>query len=410
MQKMNKTSTPPHRALSRDIIFAPESELIEKAINEAEFRSEKLKIYKIQNGIIGLHYDKAGVFYPDGKYVDESVYCYRGVPQYSLNKIDDVSNVEFIDRDVVYCGYSKAFHFGHFLLEGLNRVYPILNEKYKNCLFVFIEPYSTPKKWATDLLKLAGVAPENILVLKTATKFRNVYVPQQSFDLTTYGTTENLHLMQKISSNAPDLFHYEKVYLSRAKMGKLRTWGEERIQEIFARNGYHIIYPETMTVPEQVAVLKHCKYLAGCAGTALHLSVFMPCGGTVIMLKRNSNVDTGSLTPQKILGLELGHNLIYISASIEPSKSNHFSKFSKPQIIGMTPYLRAFFDEYGFEVLPDDLLPDSAAMRGYKRALVKYKCVKFVSGLSHVLSCFLPTKSMRATVREAIIKYLMPMQ
>ena len=39
---------------------------------------------------------------------------------------------------------------------------------------------------------------------------------------------------------------------------------------------------------EQIALVKNARVLAGCAGTALHLALFMAPGGVVVQIKRNA--------------------------------------------------------------------------------------------------------------------------
>ena len=170
-------------------------------------------------------------------------------------------------------------------------------------------------------------------------------------------------------------------------MGDRRTFGEERIQKIFQRNGYKVIYPETMPFAQQIAMVKNCRYLAGCAGTALHLAMFMAPGGTVIQLKRNTDI-VDNIVAQHVINQTIGLNLILIWASVETQSSIHFSP--QPQIIGITPYLHKFLDDYGFKYSARDLQPATNAMAEYDAQLCKYNNAR--------------KKTLSQKIRVAIIK------
>ncbi len=69
---------------------------------------------------------------------------------------------------------------------------------------------------------------------------------------------------------------YDKVYLSKNKWTGLdfQCFDEEKLEQAFRMNGYHVVYPEKMTLKEQIAVLKGASEIAAPAGTLAHNILF----------------------------------------------------------------------------------------------------------------------------------------
>ena len=317
-----------------------------------------------------------GVLDSDRRVVLASVST-RGGDKGNLPRVTVGANTPYIDADVIYCcGGWTFFHFGHFLLECMNRMYPVLDSKYTDCKYVFAVLDMRPvPEYVYQVFDLLGVPRENILVINQTTQFRTVYVPEQSFDICRYSSTIYARLGRKISRAVGPGARYDKVYVSRLKLGARKTFGEELIQKIFEKNGYTVIYPEQMSIRDQIAAVKNCKYLAGLAGTALHLALFMQPGGggekrTVIQIKRNTGIADNSYA-QYLINQCVDSDLVLVWAGTEDVPSAHWT--ACPQIVGPTQYFREFLDAMNFQYSADDLKPDSRALAQYTAALQEYR-------------------------------------
>ena len=130
---------------------------------------------------------------------------------------------------------------------------------------------------------------DDILILNETTQFRRVYVPVQGFNIPVYSSAAFGKTYDAIAAAVKQPKQiYEKIYVSRMAMQSRRTFGESVVQIIFEKNGYKIICPETLPLVEQIGLVKNARVLAGCAGTALHLALFMAPGGVVVQIKRNA--------------------------------------------------------------------------------------------------------------------------
>ncbi len=331
----------------------------------------EMNIECVPNGIIvNEHLHGFGVFDSNFKFVKSSSQVRENNGQF-IPKFNH-KNIPYIDADAVFVGNVMP-QFGHFLLEHMNRAYAFLDPKFKNAKAVLIDNKSVSPvpEYMFRLLELVGVKRENIIILTQTTRFRNVYVPRQGYNLPVYSSAEFGATYQKIASNfkipksAP-----RKIYMSRCKLKSRKTYGEEAVQNVFQKNGFTIFYPETMTLDEQIKTVAGAEVLAGCAGSALHLSLMMKPGGTVIQLKRN-RLNKDNASTQYLLNRTVNLNSIFICASCEKVKTGHGAE--APQVIGGgNKYLKEFFDDYGFKYTARDIAPDAGAMKEYDAALQEY--------------------------------------
>ena len=322
------------------------------------------KIVHVKNGIIAIQNGSYGVFDEQFHFVRES-FKTRGRARQRVPRIKK-SDIDFIDKDVVYMGGVMP-HFGHFLLEHFCRAYAMLDADMRDKYVVFANyKDATVPQFVYDMMGLVGVPRERVFIIDKTTRFRNVYVPTQSFDMFRYTSPEYGKIFDYIVNNIDNGAgrYSKKIYISRAKMGTRRILGEEKIQSIFERNGFQIIYPETMSLQDQAAIVGHCNILAGCAGTGLHLALFMPRGGTVIQIKRNrKNKDSAST--QTLINRTRGLHGVFVSAAVEKNKSPHYSDM--PQIIGMTKYMRKFMDDFGIKYNNGDVNMNQSDLDEYNR-------------------------------------------
>ena len=319
-------------------------------------------------------------------------------------------NIPYIDADAVFVGNVYPA-FGHFLLEHMNRAYAALDKKYKNMKYVLINNKSVNPvpEYMFTFLELLGIKRENIIILEQTTRFRNVYVPDQGFNIPVYSSDKYGQELDKIGQNVKESkVIYSKVYLSRSKLKARKTYGEEKVQKIFERNGYKIIYPETLPLEKQIALIKDCKVLAGCAGTALHLSGFMKPGGMVIQIKRNK-LNKDNAATQYLINKTKGLDSVFIDASIETTKTDHFS--NTPQIIGVNKHMADFFEDFGFKTTKKDFEKDDVAFQEYEKALAEYKSLhgsKFMEVIKRkivkISACFIPGRYNRSVYRRWLKK------
>ena len=344
-----------------------------------------------------------GIFDCNGKLIPASRQYRKNNAQF-IPKKSRRQQSRRMDVDAVFMGNLYP-HFGHFMLEHLNRAWGV-GENTRGMKYMFIDNRNmgAPQGFVYAFMEMLGVAREDVLIVRENTRFRRVIIPAQSFNIGAYASRQFGDAFGRMTQNVPASAKWDKIYVSRAKLDGGKTFGEEHVQRIFERNGFHVIYPETMSLADQVAIMRGCRVLAGCAGTALHLALFMERGGTVIQLKRNRGNDDSAPT-QYMINRSRGHSSVFVSASIELHKSKHSS--TMPQIIGVTPHMKRFFDDFKFKTTPRDFARDDIGTTEYLAALNAWTATNggtwyatFKHRFIKIVSCIVPGRVNRGRFRQ----------
>ena len=138
--------------------------------------------------IVNAHERGFGVFDADGRFVAASAQM-RGRRHQFVPSVPE--KVPYLDMDVVYFGNVYP-HFGHFLLEHMNRAWGVLRDEMRELPIVLVnnQNINPVPKYTYDLLDCLGIARDNIIILNETARFRNVYIPHQAFNIPFYWTDD----------------------------------------------------------------------------------------------------------------------------------------------------------------------------------------------------------------------------
>jgi len=320
-------------------------------------KSNSLKIERVSNGIVHpLQLSRVGKIennefggVTDEKlnFIDLSLTKRVSPPNLTMNFHDwykgaspdcSVSDIDYINEDVVFLG-ALSKHYGHFILEGLSRLWFYLNSENMNYKCVYIS--GDGKDRFNDYFKLFGLKEENILKITKPTKFRRVIVPESSIRLHDFYHVKYKETIDKIKENINPA-EFEKVYFSKARIKNNRAVGEASIEEVFSKNGFNVVYPEILSIYEVVSILKGCKVFAASSATSIHNSIFMNDGNTFICLNRSAHFHPIQTMIEKMRNLKS----IYVDVFIFSSDRNFGNA---PCLLAPTKYLLDFFEVYKFD-------------------------------------------------------------
>ncbi|MDR3289668.1 MAG: glycosyltransferase family 61 protein [Rickettsiales bacterium] len=334
---------------------------IENILNgtNLEWRNAKFEI--IKNGIIfnvGT-YSKYGVYCEDLRPIlssDISMCSYKIDPNFD-NKIRGLKPT-YLDEEVVFLGlYTNTY--GHCIIGSMNRLYSLLNDKYKDKKVVMIMQKHDEN--LMEIIMLAGINKEKIIKIYpgSSIKFRSVIIPEWTCYWPTFDIRKDfVRNFDNIRKNIQSEYKYEKIFINRTKKngkkvnGK-RIFGEGKIENIFKKNGFTIICPDDYSVMEQVKIFKNCKTLAGISGSGMHNVVFMEDGATDIVINRGygCNVNAG-------IDYYKNNTSFYIMNSIITANINNAAGAGNAFCF-INENLKNFFDDNEFYYDADDLLFDA---------------------------------------------------
>ena len=184
---------------------------------------------------------------------------------------------QVIDEEVVYLGWYIE-HFGHFLLESTARMW-VLDQIDPATKVVFhVERPFRPDQPIARLLELFGVPHDRLLLLDAPTRLRRVIVPEPMYELShrAHERMAEVHRGVARAMDEPFGTFDQPIYLSRRLLppSYRRLVGEEVLEDILRENGFLVVYPETMSLEDQIRIVNSHRDVFSDAGTACYLSLF----------------------------------------------------------------------------------------------------------------------------------------
>lgn len=178
---------------------------------------------------------------------------------------------EYVNSDAVYFGLF-AQHWGHFLIDMITRAWalPILLGESWEFKVAYLGD-ETPSGNCLRFFELLGVRKEQLYHITKPTRFRKVFLPQQGFKSCEWYSQEHLDMLDLVVENALAETQNEgneqlpkKVYFSRTHFPKaaVSEFGEGYFEELFVKNGYVSIAPETETLEKQILLWNTAEDIA----------------------------------------------------------------------------------------------------------------------------------------------------
>ena len=177
-------------------------------------------------------------------------------------------------RPVVYAGH-LSYHFGHFILESLSRLW-FAREHPERPIVWACRPEPVPPAWhgwQRQILDVLGLRNE-VLLLTEPTRFRSVDIPEPGYRVKDFFSRQHARFLATYPARRrdPDL----RVWLSRSGSdSEYRSLHEARLEEQLADHGWTIVQPETLPISEQLELLATAGRVAGEQGSAFHLVMLL---------------------------------------------------------------------------------------------------------------------------------------
>jgi capsular polysaccharide biosynthesis protein len=214
----------------------------------------------------------------------------------------DAVEERLANADYLYAG-RYAFHFGHFLIESLARLWPLAGGKAQGQKIV-AHGGSGGDGWFSDpvqaeILGALNLAPQDFVYADRAFKLDRLVVPHMAFQQQRFGHHAYGRLCRAIGARLvgetwPAKEH-TPVWLSKSTLsaGVRKLVNEDRIEEVLRANGVDIVHPEDLSFVEKVKLFGSRTTILGTLQSAHNVSIFAPPAGRLI-----------SLFPYKIVGTD----------------------------------------------------------------------------------------------------------
>jgi capsular polysaccharide biosynthesis protein len=203
---------------------------------------------------------------------------------------------------------SRNHGYGHFLLEGMSRAWPALQD----CIRGRVLVNKVGGGWTETL---AGVIfPDNEIVALGAAPVlvTDLIVPSPAYEISSKTSPDFAAITERIARHFREPSRIPgRLYLSRRLARKRKLTNEDEVEAIFREYGFEIMTPETVPLAEQIKRFAAAEWIAGPVGSALYNVVFCPPDVRKIVLAPSSFYTANDLT------LSRGHAPDYILAPVE---------------------------------------------------------------------------------------------
>ena len=164
-------------------------------------------------------------------------------------------------------------HVGHFLLEGLSRLWCLKNFPELPIIWHWIDlpiPHSDDRCWQKELIGLVGLATHRHVFLRHPLQVERLFLPEPGFL-----SGQFFHPLQAAALGCvtgPETRSGKRVWLSRSALPNQfgRVAGEDQVEALLADQGWSIIHPERETMRRSAEIFHEAEVVSGFIGSAFH--------------------------------------------------------------------------------------------------------------------------------------------
>lgn len=210
-------------------------------------------------------------------------------PEFLADKI--IQKIEKVDRRLLFMGQFMWGHYGHLVTEGISRYWYLMqNPEKKWCIPTSENPFGIKEvikcylkpgvSHRKKFMQVFGIGHADILVVDKPVQATEIIVPHPSmynrYEIYPSHLAVTRKLGREIVRSSTIRHDTRPVYLSRTKLNrKTRAHtGEDRVESYCKEQGYKIVYPEQLSLKEQIILFNSHDIFVGCLGSAFHTIMF----------------------------------------------------------------------------------------------------------------------------------------
>ena len=222
-------------------------------------------------------------------------------------------------------------HFGHFFQETVTTLWPE-DQQVDGLVFHAYANGLSIKPWQAELIALTGYGDLPIqLVDRQPYWVDRLVLPSRSLVINGWAHAGATAVWDRMVAAAggpapdgPSFVYFSRTTFNAAVRAEGRptrsTADRDRaLDEVFAAAGYAVVAPESLPVLDQIRLVAGAQVLAGCAGTALHLSAFAPGGTGIIEIGDTRSPDV-QVPEQQVIDHLRDHPSVFLPAHLEPAE------------------------------------------------------------------------------------------
>jgi len=186
--------------------------------------------------------------------------------------------------------------FGHILLETLPRFWPDIDYSGYDHLVFYPKRLETTtitrKRHIDQLVGAAGPAKADFVMLANeGARFEQIDIASSPVLMKDAADPRFLEVFDRIADRLlvdhdPGGPLPRRIYLSRSHLPerKRQAANESTVETMMDAFGFTVLHPQEMSIPDQIAAVRTAEVVAGCDGSALHMSAFARPGTKVLAI------------------------------------------------------------------------------------------------------------------------------
>ena len=223
-----------------------------------------------------------------------------------------------IDEPVVFIGIGEKQHHFTWLLELLPRI--MLAEQFGLAADRRYLCYGPLHRNHERLLELMDIDRQRVLLVpeKCAIEVADMRLVCGSYH--ERGNSGVLAAMRDriLARLPPPARRGRRLFLSRALTERPRPVNHAKLADACERAGYEILFPEAMSMDDQIAAFCESEIIVAPAGAAMMTAIFAPPGRKIVSLAAASNIGA----PHPLPLVTLGHEFRVVVGGSHPSPIN----------------------------------------------------------------------------------------
>lgn len=249
-----------------------------------------------------------GIFSADGSPIEAALYR-RGDPAQQVSGGKSFNGLP-LDRadpnfNYVYLGPFMQ-HYGHFITATLARGwYPFRNPS-KHTKYVLHSEDAIDRvfsySYAATCLERIGLHRDNVVRFTTPTRIDELIVPQPAFEEQHFERDLFGDMCRHIGAPfRAEQRSSQPLYLSKQRLpaGVGKFINEDILVRHFDVEGFLIVYPELLSLPQQIELFNRHAYVVG-SGSGLHTSVFCATPPELFSLSLSEGVNSNFLLVDRV--------------------------------------------------------------------------------------------------------------
>lgn len=270
--------------------------------------------------IVDKYRKTGGIVSSTGDFVVESCYCGDWLKCGGEYCFDNIDEDKYSGEDVIFLGFFIE-HWGHYLVDCLGRLWALLLNEYKECKVVFLhKPNEHINGNYYQLLNYLGVDKSRIITIDKPTRFKTVFLPSNGRDLDGNQSPAYRKMLKKIVDSAlsdTKYNNYDKVYLSRTKFfdASKKEIGELEIQKLFEIKGYKVLYPEDLSLAQQISIFNFANEVV-CVNGTIPLNCIFSIRSSIILTVLNKT--------------SLKHNNLFLALKYSKAQCRYIDVYVEP--------------------------------------------------------------------------------